>query len=164
MFSVCRTSAAAVLSRQALLTKSQPGLLLRLLHWEFGDLGSTLCKAQHPQSLGEQQCVGTDRGGGWKHGQPGRVGPAGQDTGTCWLLSLPSFVPAAPWERQNLVGHSRKVREGHGQCGQAGVDRMRILLSSTGSKAGGWRAGRSSSTSPALRACFSQDESPKSCL
>lgn len=59
MFSVCRTSAAAVLPRRALLTKCQPELLIRLLLWEFGDLGSTLCKAQLPRSLRERLGVRT---------------------------------------------------------------------------------------------------------
>lgn len=158
MFSVCRTSAAAVPARRALLTKCQ----LRLLLWEFGDPGSTLGKAQPPLSLRELSVRA-----GAADGEPGRVGPAGENTATCWVLSLPSFVPVLlPWEWQNLVGHSRRMRGA--QCGQAGmVGRMRMLLSSGRAL---WSrqvaeqqdgAGRSSSTSPALRTCSLQDESPK---
>lgn len=92
-----------------------------------------------PEPRGMAVCG--DGGGGWTHGQPGRVGPAGQDTRTCWLLSLPSFVPAAPWEWRNLVGHSRKVRGAR----SAGEDRLRILLCSGRARSCGalrWRSRR----------------------
>lgn len=75
MCSVCRTSAAAALSRRALPTKHQPGLLVRLLFWEFGDLGSTLCEAQpHQEPQGTQSVRG-----GWQL----ETRRAWQG-GTCW--------------------------------------------------------------------------------
>lgn len=116
MCSVCRTSAAAVLSRRSLLTQCQLGLLVRPL-WEAGDLASTLCMAQPAESLREQQ----DMSGSWKYGKHGGVDPAGTHTGMCcavtawrgiaFLLShLPnSFHHPWEWDMVKVLGHSRNA-------------------------------------------------------
>lgn len=118
MFSVCRTSAAAVLARRALLTKSQLRLLLRLLLWEFGDPGSTLGKAQPPWSLREQSVRA-----GATDGEPGRVRPSGQSLGDVLGAVHALLCPSsAPWEWQDLVGHSRKGERGRVSVAGMGWD------------------------------------------
>lgn len=116
MLSVCRPSAAAVLPRRSLLTQCQLGLLVRLLHWEAGDLGSTLCMAQTSRV---PQGVCKDR---WKCGERCRVGPAVTYTGMCCVLPLlgagtaflSSHLPHSShhtyeWEMVAVLGHNRKV-------------------------------------------------------
>lgn len=116
-----------------------------------------------PGAPGNPVCEG--RGGSWRHGEPGRAGPAGQNTGTCWVLSLPSFVPSAPWEWHK---HSDNTREARSVCsGWGGQDEDPPLLREStelwSTQVGKQQdeAGRSSSISPARRACLLWDESPK---
>lgn len=125
MCSVCRTSAAAALSRRALPTKRQPGLLVRLLLWEFGDLGSTLCEAQPPQEPQGTQSVRAGVAAGDTESLAGRDLLA-RTQGRAGCCPCPPLSHLLPGSGTNTA----RTRERQGQCARAGVDRMRILLSS----------------------------------
>lgn len=110
MLSVCRTPAAAGLSRRSLLIKCQLGLLGRLLHRQAGDLGSTFGMALG--CLREQRSVKT--GVADENTKSMVEGDLLGNTQGCFVCcpcpegAQPSFEPSAPWFPP-AVGHNRNV-------------------------------------------------------